>query len=138
MVNAKLDLQAFEQEEFRARQLRAVVTKSASGSTDIGHTFWLDNKFRLVFVRCHFVGTSGAAALAISLDSVTGSAFDAKLFTVSQAGIGADVFLRIGADDTREPSAWTFQSGDRIRIDWTSPDLGNINWGLEVGLVLAS
>ena len=114
-VKGELDLLDLELDELRARQLRAVVTKTATGTGDIANTFELDRKFRLVFIRCHFSGTSGTAAFVLSSDSVGGSAYD-----------------------TREPSAWTFQTGDSIRIDWTSPDSGNITWGIEVGLVLAS
>lgn len=137
-VKGELDLLDLELDELRRRQLRAVVTKTATGTGDIADTFELDRKFRLVFIRCHFSGTNGTAAFVLSTDSVNGSAYDAKLFSISQAGIGQDVHLRIGDGDTREPSAWTFQAGDGIRIDWTNPDSGNITWGIEVGLVLAS
>lgn len=137
-VRSQLELQALEQQELRGRLLRSVVSKSATGVTHIGHTFSLDRKYRLVFVRCHFSGTSGTADFAISLDSVNGSNFDTGLFSVTNVGVGNDVHMRIGDGDTSEPSAWTFQVNDAIRIDWTNPDPGNITWGLEVGLVLAS
>lgn len=112
--------------------------QTASGSGDIDQAFSLAEKFRLVFVRCHYAGTLGTADLTLLLDSAGGSAFDVKLFTVTAAGVGKDVHLRIGGDDAGEPSAWTFQPGDQLRVQWTNPDPGNITWGLEVGLALAS
>ena len=66
------------------------------------------------------------------------SAYDTRLFTVSLAGIDKDVNLRIAVDEMTEPSAWTFQAGDKLRAAWVNPDTGNMTWGLEVGLALAS
>ena len=122
----------------RQRQFVAVLRKTASGSGDMDQTVGLDRKFRLVYLRCHFDGTSHTEKLTISLDSASGSAHDARLFTITQAGTNRDVHLRIGGGDLAEPSAWTFQAGDGIRIQWTNPDSGNITWGLDVGLALAS
>lgn len=124
--------------EQRSIQSRAVLSKTATGTGDIGHVFSLDRTFRLVFIRCHFVGTAGTAPLIVSIDSVNGSAFDARLFTITQAGTSKDVHLRLGADTSGEPSAWTFGANDAVRIDWANPDTGNITWGLEVGLAVAS
>jgi len=137
-VDAALAVQEAELAETRMRQMLAVVAKTATGSGDIDHTFSLNRKYRLVFIRCHFSGSSGTAAFTISVDSASGSAYDACLFTITQAGTNNDVHLRIGQGDTDEPSAWTFQSDDGVRIQWTNPDSGNITWGLEVGLALAS
>lgn len=137
-IKSDFDVQDIALDELRRRQLQTVVTKSATETGDIAHIFKLDRKFRLVFIRCHFSGTSGTAAFDIALDSTSGSAFDTQMFSISQAGVGSDVHLRLGDGDTNEPSAWTFQTGDKIRIDWTNPDTGNITWGVEVGMVLAS
>ena len=122
----------------RAQQLLVVVPQRASGSADIDETFSLDCRFRLVFVRCHFAGGTGTSALTISVDSWEGSAYDSRLFRITQAGTNQDVNFRIGADEVTEPSPWTFQAGDTVRIQWTNPDSGNMSWGLEVGLALAS
>lgn len=122
----------------RAQQLLVVVPQRASGSADIDETFSLDCRFRLVFVRCHFAGGTGTSAVTISVDSGEGSAYDSRLFTITQAGTNQDVNFRIGADEVTEPSPWTFQAGDSVRIQWTNPDSGNMSWGLEVGLALAS
>ena len=127
-----------EVSEARQRDLRAVVTQTATGTGNIDETFGLDQRYRLVFVRCHFAGTAGTAALSISVDAGGGSAYDATLFTVSLAGTSKDVNLRLGGEESSEPAAWTFQSADSVRIQWTNPDPGNITWGLEVGLALAS
>ena len=137
-LDAALVIQESELAEVRQRQMLVVSTKTATGSGDIDHTFSLDGKFRLIFVRCHFTGSSGTAAFVISVDSEAGSAYDTRLFMISQAGKDKDVHLRIGEGDTQEPAAWTFQADDAVRIRWTSPDSGNITWGLEVGLAIAS
>lgn len=136
-LDASLLLQETELAELRAQLAQVVVRKTATGTGDIDHTFALDRRFRLVFVRCHFSGTSGTAGLALSVDSGAGAAFETKLFTITQAGKDEDVHLRIGEGDTDQPSAWTFQSDDQLRIAWTNPDAGNITWGLEVGLATA-
>ncbi len=137
-LDAALVIQESELAELRQRQMVAVVAKTATGSGNIDHTFDLDCKFRLVFIRCHFSGTSGTASFGISVDSASGPAYDTRLFTITQAGKDEDVHLRIGEGDTGEPSAWTFQADDAVRIEWTNPDSGNITWGLEVGLAIAS
>lgn len=136
-------VQAFEAElreleSTRDRQYRAVVTRVATGSGDIDHAFGLDRKFRLVFARCHFTGAAGTAPFRLSVDSEHGSAYDARLFTSTLAGVGRDVHLRITESDAEDPSPWTFQAADRLRVQWTNPDAGEITWGLEVGLALAS
>lgn len=130
--------QARELESTRERQLRAVVTQTASGSGNIDETFGLDRRFRLVFVRCHFTGGTGTASLHIELDSAAGAAFDTRLFTISQVGTGKDINLRIGEENALGPSPWTFQVNDALRLLWSNPDAGVMNWGLEIGLALAS
>jgi len=137
-VGAELAAQDLEASEVRRRELLAVVSRTATGTGHIAHTFKLDKKYRLVFIRCHFSGTNGTAAFVISIDSIIGPAYDARLFTMMQAGPNKDVNLRIGGGDAEDPSAWTFQTGDAVRIDWTNPDSGSITWGLEVGLSPAS
>ena len=137
-AEAALAEQAAEMAAIVARQLAAVASACSGGTGDINAVFSLDVRFRLVFVRCHFAGTSGAAPLVISLDSTNGSAYDTRLFTITRAGIDRDVNLRISAEESTDPSPWTFQAGDAVRVEWTNPDSGNITWGLEVGLVIAS
>ena len=132
------DAQRAELVDARSRQTLAVVTKTATGTGDISRTMSLDRKFRLVFVRCHFSGTAGTDKFVVTLDSVNGTAYDTTLFTLALAGINKDVNLRIGEGDQDEPCPWTFQAGDKIRLAWTNPDSGNITWGLEVGLALAT
>jgi len=121
----------------RAEQLSAVSDHQAQGSGDMDVSFALDRRFRLVFVRAHFVGGTGAAPLYLDLDSAAGPAFDARLFTVHRAGAGRDVHLRITAEESADPSPWTFQAGDGVRLVWTNPDPGAMTWGVTVGLALA-
>ena len=133
-----LDRQESELQALRARQILSVVVVVATGSGNLGELFQLDAPFRLIFLRCHYTGTSGTNPLHLSVDSAAGSVYDTRLFTVSQAGVDKDVNLRIAVDEMTEPSAWTFQAGDKLRAAWVNPDTGNITWGLEVGLAPAS
>ena len=137
-VETGLTVQEVELAEARTRQYMAVARKTASGSGDIDETFGLNRKYRLVYIRCHFAGGTGTASLHVSVDSGVASAYDTRLFTVTQAGTGSDVHLRMGGGDSGEPAAWTFQGDDHLRIEWTNPDGGNMTWGLEVGLAMAS
>lgn len=137
-AEAVLAEQNTEMNATRARQLLAVGTKAATGNGHMDAVFSLNVRFRLVFVRCHFTGTAGLTPLTLSLDSGKGSAYDVTLFTVSKAGVGKDVHLRIGAEESLDPSSWTFQAGDAVRVQWTNPSVGNITWGLEVGVAMAS
>jgi len=123
-------------EAWRIQAVR-VVAKTASGSGDIDETFSLNLRFRLVFVRCHFAGGSGRSELGISIDSAQGADYDARLFTVRVAGVGADVNLRLTGRETALPSPWALQPGDAFRVNWASPDPGNTTWGLEVGMAPA-
>jgi len=133
-----LAVQDEQVEAIRARQMLAVSAQTANGSGDMSATFSLDRRFRLVSVRCHFSGSSGLAPLTLDLDAAAGAAFDARLFTITRAGVGRDVNFRIPAEESTEPSPWTFQAGDRVRIAWINPDPGQISWGLSVSVANAS
>ncbi|MHC5110222.1 MAG: hypothetical protein ACYTHJ_10130 [Planctomycetota bacterium] len=122
----------------RSQQMRSVQVRRASGNGDIKALFSLGQKFRLVYVRCGFAGGSGSAPLAISLNSAAGTEFDIRLFTLMQVGSGSDVNFRITAEELAEPSAWTFQPGDAVRLNWANPEPGQTSWGVEVGLAPAS
>ena len=76
--------------------------------------------------------------MTISVESASGTAYDTRLYTVTRAGTNRDVNLRISNEELEEPSPWTFQSGDNVRVQWTNPDSPNITWGLEVGLAIAT
>ena len=92
LATARAGFAAMETEVTAARDRRtlAVVVKRATGTGDIGHTFDLGTKQRLVFIRCHFSGSAGTAPLDISLDSGTAAAYDAKLSKVSRDGTNED------------------------------------------------
>lgn len=130
------------QDALLARQLdRArdrVITKYTSGSGNINKLFDLDVPFRLVFVRCHFAGGTGTAGLTLDLNSAQGNPYDARLTSITAIGTGTDVFYTPGGAAIADPSSWSFQSGDQLRINWTNPDSGNMNWGLEVGLAISA
>jgi hypothetical protein len=133
-----LDEQNREVQAVRDRQLLSVVSQTGTGSGDIDADFGLDQKFRLVFVRCHFAGGTGVNPFVMLLDSAVGPAYDARLFTISQAGANRDVNLRVTGEDLLDPSPWTFDAADRVRFQWANPDGGNMTWGLTVGMALAS
>lgn len=135
-AQAELDRQLEELSVQEERQLRAVQVKRATGTNSISNTFKLDRKFRLVYVRCHFVSGVGTAVMKVSLSSAAGSAYNAQLLTIGGAGTGTDVNQRM--DTVADPSGWTFQAGDAVKIDWTNPAPGVMTWGLEVGLALAA
>ncbi len=125
-----------DQELLRSAAIVAdrIVAQTATGNGNIAHTFSLARAFRLVYVRCHFAGGAGMADLHVAVDSAFGSAYDARLATVTGVGTGRDAFLKLTATDMAAPSAWTFHAGDAVRIDWTNPAPGTMTWGLEVGL----
>lgn len=120
------------------REQQAVSAQAATGSGDIDASFSLDVRFRLVFIRCHFAGTGPAGPMTFSLDSGAGSAYDVTLFTILRAGPNRDAHFRIPAEESADPSPWTFQAGDAIRVQWVNPAPGTIAWGLEVGLAIAA
>jgi len=138
LAEAALSQQSVELSATRARQLQSVRAEGTSGTGHIDAAFSLNVRFRLVFVRCHFNGTNGRNPLTLSVDSRLGAAHDAELFTIERAGVGRDVNLRISEAESRDPSPWTFQAGDAVRIQWTNPDPGSLTWGLTVGLAMAS
>ena len=136
-VDAARQLEQSELAEAARIEAVRVIAKTATGSDDIDQVFSLNLHFRLVLVRCHFVGGTGRSEMYLEVDSAQGSAYDTGLFTVRVAGVGADVNFRLTAEETRLPSAWALQPGDAFRIKWTNPDPGNTTWGLEVGLAPA-
>ncbi len=94
----------------------------------------LTGKYVLVFMRCHFSGTgSGTADMLLKLDSVHESFYDVTLFTWQAVGASTDVFFRVGQD---QAAHWVFQDGDELVFEWTNPDSGNIQYGIELGLAL--
>jgi hypothetical protein len=138
VAEAALAAQQSEMAATLQRQLQSVTAATSTGTGNIDATFSLDVRFRLVFVRCHFTGTQVRAPLTISLDAAAGASYDVTLFTIRRAGPGRDVNFRIAAEESLDPSAWTFQAGDALRVQWANPDAGNIAWGLQVGLAMAS
>ncbi|MCK4624060.1 MAG: hypothetical protein KAV00_02030 [Phycisphaerae bacterium] len=99
--------------------------------------FFRPKPFYLSWVRVHFSGSgSGTATLTLKLDNAHGELWDATLWTWTGAGIGAaDVFFRIPLNELEH---WLFQDGDELCFEWTNPDAGNINWGIETGLIDAT
>ena len=124
-----------------SRQLRAVFSQTATGTGDIAHTFSLGSldviKYRLVYVRCHFVGGLGTNPFYFSIDHASGSTYDTRLATVAARGQDADLNFMVDSSLNIDPTPWTFQQGDLLRLDWTNPAPTSMVWGLEVGLAPA-
>jgi hypothetical protein len=119
------------------RKTLAVFTQNKDGSADLSELFGLDKKFRLIFVRCHFSGVPGTATLYLKLDSRLGSRYDLALATLSSAGPGSDVNFPLNFyKSPSEALLWAFQEGDRILVEWSNPNPGVTQWGLEVGMAL--
>ena len=130
--------QAAELATIQQRQLNHVVTKNATGSANILQSLGLDRQFRLIYVRCHFVGGTGNTPLTVWVDSAKAAAYDCELTKIIQAGTGKDVFLHVNETNLADPSPWTIDAGDAVRITWINPDTGVMSWGLECGFALAS
>ena len=136
---AQAGLLAQEAELARAKERKtlAVFTQNADGSNDISELFGLDKKFRLIFVRCHFSGVLGTATMYLKLDSRLGSRYDLALAGISSVGLGNDVNFSLGYyKSSVEPLILAFQEGDRILVEWSNPNPGVTQWGLEVGMAL--
>jgi hypothetical protein len=131
---------AAQDEDLRAkglRELAAVHTRSASGTSHISEKVNLSVDFRLVFIRCHFSGPAGTASFVVRIGSRLGEDFGCTLLTVT-AGVGADVLAVDFAGRHDDPSPFAFAAGDELLIEWTNPSPGDMRWGLEVGLALSA
>lgn len=110
---------------------------SCEGSADLAHVIQPGRRFSLLYVRCHFRRTGGAgtdtAAFTLDLDSWRGAAWDVRLFTSAGRGVGADVNFRVPVDELHN-GAWTFSARDALTFNWTNPDVGEIAFGLVVGI----
>lgn len=93
-------------------------------------------RFRLIYLRVHFLDGSNANPLIISIDSAEGIAHDTTLATIAVAGNGNDVNYIVAQEESKNPSPWTFGVGDAIRIDWASAD-PLTSWAVEIGLAPA-
>ena len=120
-----------------ARRIDSVYIQRAAGTGHLDQSFGPASPFRLVHVRCHFVGTSLTGPFILSVDSAAGAAYATRLFTLTQAGPDCDVHFRCLADETQAPAAWAFAAGDQLRLQWTNPDPGQITWGVEVAFAAA-
>lgn len=92
--------------------------------------------FKLIYLRVHFRGTSPSAGLALvlQLDSAAGEEFDVQLYSVINAGLDADVNLILTDIEMSDPSPWSFQAGDGLRLTWTRITGKNWTWGIEAGM----
>jgi hypothetical protein len=122
-----------------AEELRRaeVIPFRAAGNANMDETFSLTGPYRLIYVRCHFAGGTGTAALDITVDSAAGPEYDVELTSGKSSGINFDLNFRVPGADVPMPSSWVIHAGDALRFTWTNPDPGNMTWGLEVGLARA-
>jgi len=117
---------------------------SDSGSSTMGDLDWPEDgvercrfhlsgkPFVVRFVRAHFTEGTGTADLVLNIDSARGRFHDTALWTVEDVGTGTDAHFRCPTDQL---SHFVFQEDDVLVLTWANPDSGNINWGVEVGLI---
>jgi hypothetical protein len=109
--------------------------------TDLNARFTLDERFVLVFARCHFGSTgTGTATVSLKRDSWMETNYDVTLDTFDAKGItstAGDADLNFRVENPTELVHYTFEAGDFLVFEWTNPDSGNITWGMEVGLARA-
>jgi hypothetical protein len=91
-----------------------------------------------VFVRGHFTDLGGAGAgradVTFAVTSGVHARYDTQLFVVEQRGLGRDLNFRLPKEERDE---WLLQGGDGLRVTWTNPYPGVLEWGLEVELEYA-
>ncbi len=112
----------------------------AAGTGDLDFTTENDtlSSFRPSAIRIHFIGGAGTGSVVVSLVSVHGEEYNVTLFTVAGRGTGADLNLVWQDKELQLPSGWLMAAGDKIRIQWTNPDPGNMQYGLRFESLLSS
>lgn len=116
----------------------APATLVQKGTGNIDFTIRPQQTFKPTRIVIHFYGSgwSGTNPITLTLDSGNGAEYDALLSTVPLKGLNADANIVWTADELRNPSPWTFNADDGIRIQWTDPSAGTAKWGIEIKLAL--
>lgn len=109
----------------------------ATGNEDVDVRYAPGKSFRLVFVRMHFVNSTGVYAdMILSLESAAGDEYNTSLYRYEQRGVNRDVNLIFTAAEIQHPSGWSFAKGDQIHVAWANPMPKDITWGLEIGVAI--
>lgn len=97
------------------------------------------SRMAIVKVDIHFSGSgTGVADCLMKRDSIHGTFYDGILYKFNSVGIivatsvPVDPVLRIAEDQLIH---YIVEDGDHIVFEWTNPDTGNINWGIELSVV---
>ncbi len=111
----------------------------SNGKGNISVPFAPMTPFEFLWLRVHFKDKSVAgdaslltATVQMQMDSQFGEAYDTIIEDWEKRGIGADVSYRV-SEDEKAGAFWKFLERDELTITWTSPDVGKILWGLEMG-----
>lgn len=95
----------------------------------------LPQPWHLAFVRVHFARLAGSgtdvANLVLSVLGARGAVYDTVLHTRQSVGVAADVNLRIAPE---ERDCWIFDDEDLLLLSWGNPDVGELTWGITVGV----
>lgn len=94
----------------------------ATGSAAISTTIDPQREFQLEEVRLHLSGAGGAANLTITVDSVSGAAYDVVLATQDMTAVTDYVY--------QPDRPHRFRNGDKIVIAWANG--AGRTYGLEV------
>ena len=87
----------------------------------------------LVFVRVHYSGGSGTAALALSIDGrePTQAEQNVTLYPTGARGTGTDFNFVV---PETEYAAWSFTPDEQLILTWSNPDAGNMVWAATIGV----
>lgn len=114
-------------------------TLTSEGNGDIDTAQGLQVPFVVVGIRIHYadiLNGGGAsivpAAVIVGRVSIRDSDHNVELFRFPPRGIGQDANLAI---DPMIYERWRFEAGDQCRIQWTTPDDGNIGFAVDIRCV---
>lgn len=112
----------------------------SNGKGNIDVPFAPMTPFEFLWLRVHFTDKSVAgdaltttATVQMQMDSQFGEAYDTIIEDWEKRGIGADVSYRV-SEDEKAGAFWSFLARDELKVTWTSPDVGKILWGIEMGM----
>ena len=116
----------------------------ASGVNDMEELVYVreGGRFVMLFARMHVEDRSHTATVVTAdvtisqvgkLDDMASNlVYSHDLAIVRGIGLNFDMNLRIHEDELH---TWMIEKGSAIQFQWTNPDAGKLQWGLEVGVM---
>ena len=116
----------------------------ASGVNDMEELVYVRSggRFVMLFARMHIedrthTATVVTADVTISqigsiADMAANAVYANDLAIVRGVGLNFDMNLRVHEDELH---TWMIASGSALQFQWTNPDAGKLQWGLEVGVM---